>query len=172
MESNRGVAVLNDSKYGLNVLGNSINLTLLKSPLAPDMSADKGTQTFTYAVYAWNGGFSESGVVKEAYDLNIPCLVVPGAPAEKSPVSLFNLDAENIVIETVKPAEDGSGKIVVRLYESLRQATSCTLQTSLPVKSAALTNMMEEQAVELGCKDGSVKLEFRPFEIKTVVFAL
>jgi alpha-mannosidase len=170
MESNRGVAVLNDSKYGLNVLGNSINLTLLKSPLAPDMSADKGTQTFTYAVYAWNGGFSESGVVKEAYDLNVPALVVAGAPAEKSPVSLFNLDAENIVIETVKPAEDGSGKIVVRLYESLRQATSCTLQTSLAVKSAVLTNMMEEQAVELGCKDGNVKLEFRPFEIKTVVF--
>ena len=48
VEENRGVAVLNDSKYGINVLGNSLNLTLLKSALAPDPLADRGIQTFTY----------------------------------------------------------------------------------------------------------------------------
>ena len=66
------MAVLNDSKYGLSVKGNSINLTLLKSALAPDMTADKGLQTFTYALYYWNGSLAESGVVQEAYDLNVP----------------------------------------------------------------------------------------------------
>jgi alpha-mannosidase len=59
------VAVLNDSKYGLSVKGNSINLTLLKSALAPDMTADKGVQQFTYALYAWNGSLAESGVVRK-----------------------------------------------------------------------------------------------------------
>ncbi|MFW6066402.1 MAG: alpha-mannosidase, partial [Planctomycetota bacterium] len=48
-DQGRGCAILNDCKYGVNVAGSSINLTLLKSALAPDMHADKGTQRFTYA---------------------------------------------------------------------------------------------------------------------------
>lgn len=51
VEAGRGFAILNDSKYGVDVLDNSINLTLLKSPLAPDMNADRGRQEFTYALY-------------------------------------------------------------------------------------------------------------------------
>ena len=169
-EGNRGVAVLNDSKYGLNVLGNKINLTLLKSPLAPDMTADKGLQTFTYAIYAWNGSLAESGVVKEAYDLNVPAWSVEGAVDR--PVSLFSLDAKNIVIEAVKPAEDGSSNVVVRLYESMHMKTSCQLKTSLPVKSAVQTDMLENKQRDLDSKDGVIPLDFRPFEIKTVVLTL
>ena len=46
-EEGRGAAVLNDCKYGVSVEKNSINLTLLRSSLAPDMTADKGRQEFT-----------------------------------------------------------------------------------------------------------------------------
>ena len=41
--------MLNDCKYGVNVIDNTIALTLLKSALAPDMTADRGEQVFTYA---------------------------------------------------------------------------------------------------------------------------
>jgi alpha-mannosidase len=164
-EENRGVAVLNDSKYGLSVLGNSINLTLLKSALAPDMYADKGIQTFTYALYPWNGTLAESEVVHEAYELNVPVLVLPGAGGEQS---LFSLDAANVIIEAVKPAEDGSQDIIVRLYEAKRMSTRCTLTTSLPVKSAAETDLVENFVSNLPYKDGQVSLSLRPFEIKTV----
>lgn len=164
-EENRGVAVLNDCKYGLSVTGNSINLTLLKSAMAPDMTADKGEQAFTYALYAWNGSLAESGVVREAYDLNTPITVLPGAGGENL---LFGLDAGNIVIETVKLAEDGTSDIILRLYESMRCATHCTLTTALPVKAASQTNMMEEAESKLACQEGKVQLDFRPFEIKTV----
>jgi len=157
--------VLNDCKYGLNVLGNSINLTLLKSALAPDMTADKGIQTFTYSFYAWNGSLADSGVVAEAYDLNVPATTAPGSAGERS---LFSLDAANIVIETVKPAEDGSGDVVVRLYEAKRMATRATLSTSLPVEDALLTDMLEEGGVQAACDAGQIALDFRPFEIKTV----
>ncbi len=166
MEENRGFAVLNDSKFGLNVLGNSVNLTLLKSALAPDMYADKGKQTFTYAFYAWNGPFIESDVVREAYDLNVPAQAVPGAAGERS---LFAVDAPNVVIETVKPAEDGSGDIVVRLYEAKRTATQCTLTTTLPVLSVTETDMLEETVKQaFTCEGGAIALNLRPFEIKTV----
>jgi alpha-mannosidase len=169
VEENRGAAVLNDSKYGLSVLGNVINLTLLKSATAPDMNADKGIQNFTYALYAWNGSLADSDVVREAYDLNVPALVIPGTATE---ASLFNLDAPNIIIETVKPAEDGSNDVIVRLYESKRTAAYCHLTTSLPFTAAFQTNMMEEEGVPLSITEGQVALDFRPFEIKTVRLSL
>lgn len=164
-EENRGVALLNDCKYGLSATGNSLNLTLLKSSLAPDMTADKGLQHFTYALYVWNGSLAESGVVREAYELNVPVLVAPG---EGGMGSLFSLDAENIVIETVKPAEDSPADVIVRLYEAKRMATRCVLSTSLKVKGAQQTDMTEVQQAGLACKDGKIALDFRPFEIKTV----
>jgi alpha-mannosidase len=164
-EENRGCAVLNDCKYGVNVLGNSINLTLLKSALAPDMAADKGRQEFTYAFYAWNGAFADSDVVREACDLNCPVLVVPGAAGERS---LFQVDAPNVIVETVKPAEDGSGDLILRLYESKRAAARCVLTTSLPVAAAKQANMLEETEAELCCEDGKIPLDFRAFEVKTL----
>lgn len=164
-EENRGVAVLNDCKYGLSVTGNSINLTLLKSAMAPDMTADKGIQNFTYALYAWNGCLAESGVVREAYDLNVPVTVVSGNGGEGS---LFGVDAENVVIETVKPAEDGSTDVIVRLYEAKRCATTCHLTTLLPIQAAEQTNLIEEEAGKLEVTDHTITLDFHPFEIKTV----
>jgi alpha-mannosidase len=73
-----------------------------------------------------------------------------------------------VVIETVKPAEDGSPDVIVRLYEAMRTATRCALSTRLPVRAASQTDMAEEGQRELTCADGRVELEFRPFEIKTV----
>jgi alpha-mannosidase len=165
-EESAGVAVLNDCKYGLSALGNTISLTLLKSSMAPDPTADRGLQTFTYALYPWTGSLAESGVVQEAYELNTPLLVLTGSAGERS---LFSLDAPNIVIESVKPAEDGTSAVVLRLYESMRSATRCTLTTSLPVQKAFQADMMEEQLGELDYRSGRIPLDFKPFEIKTVI---
>jgi alpha-mannosidase len=164
-EENRGIAILNDSKYGINVLENSMNLTLLKSALAPDPMADKGIQTFTYSIFYWMGSFSDSDVVREGYELNYPVLVQPGDAGE---ASIFSLDAANIVLETVKMAEDGSEDIIVRLYEAKRNSTRCSLSTKLPVIKAIQTDMLEKNLKELTISHGKIELDFRPFEIKTV----
>ena len=166
-ENSHGVALLNDCKYGLDVTGNALNLTLLKSPLAPDMRADLGVQQFTYAFYAWDGPFAGSEVIREAYALNVPVKVVPGRAAD---TSLFGLDQPNIILETVKAAEDGSGDLVLRLYEAKNMHSRCILTTTLPVKRAQLTNMLEAAGTGLQCRDGKITLDFRPFEIKTLRF--
>ncbi|MDF1515779.1 MAG: glycoside hydrolase family 38 C-terminal domain-containing protein, partial [Anaerolineae bacterium] len=83
-QGNQGCAVLNDCKYGVNVLGNSINLTLLKSAMAPDMHADLGLQEFSYAFYIWTGSFAGSDLIHEAYALNCPVMVVPGDAGTRS----------------------------------------------------------------------------------------
>ena len=105
-EENRGVSVLNDCKYGVDVSGSTIGLTLLRSPLAPDMRADRGRQEFTYALFAWNGSFLESDVVRQGYELNVPVAVAPGDGGEGS---LVSIDRPEVVLETVKLAEDAGG---------------------------------------------------------------
>ena len=167
-EENHGFAVLNDCKYGVNVYGNSINLTLLKSAMAPDMNADRGMQEFTYAIYIWEGSFAESRLVREGYELNCPLVTMPGDGGSRS---LFAVDKENIIIDTVKPAEDGSGKIIVRMYESMRMSTTCRLMTSLPVTEAAQTNMLERNPQVLEMDGNDILLNFRPFEIKTIALS-
>jgi len=164
-EEGRGAAVLNDCKYGVSVLGNTISLSLLRAPQRPDMNADRGRQELTYAVCFWTGALLTSGVVREAYELNVPPLCVPLDAGSRS---LLALDADNVVIETVKLAEDGGGGVVVRLYESMRTATRCTLTTTRPVASAEQTDMLEGPGRALDVSDGRIDLDFRPFEIKTL----
>src|SRR5690606_17589885 len=71
-EEGRGVALLNDCKYGIGAEGGELGLTLLRAPQAPDMRADQGGHEFVYALYAWSGPFLESGVTREALELNAP----------------------------------------------------------------------------------------------------
>jgi len=168
-EENRGVAILNDCKYGIDVQQNSINLTLLKAALAPDMHADRGVQQFTYALYVYNGSFGDSGIIEEAYDLNVPAMSLPGSGGT---ATLLRLDTSNVVVEAIKPAEDGSGDVVVRLYEAKRTTCDAVLTTTLPVRSAVETDMLERGDKKLVCKNGEIRLRFRPFEIKTLRLAV
>ena len=164
-EEGRGFAVLNDCKYGLNVLGKSINLTLLRSPWRRTCTADRGLQEFTYSFYAWNGSLLDSGVVREAYELNAGLLQVAGAAGQRS---VFAVDAPNVVIEAVKPAEDASGDMIVRVYEAKRTATRCTLRTTLPVGSVQQADMLERPTGPVACEGGQIDLDLRPFEIRTL----
>jgi len=138
---------------------------LLKSSLAPDPAADKGFHSFTYALYYWTGSFGDCGVVREAYELNCPVLIRSGSADE---TSIFKLDNSNIILETVKPAEDGTRDIILRLYESKCSLTKCNLSTILPVYKVSQTDMLERFQVDLSINKGKITLEFRPFEVKTI----
>jgi alpha-mannosidase len=69
---------------------------------------------------------------------------------------------------------DGSGDVVVRLYESKRMATRAVLSTALKVRRAVETDMLESPkgGAAIPVRSGRVGLEFRPFEIKTVRLAV
>ena len=168
VEGNRGVAILNNCKYGINVLRNSMNLTLLKSSLAPDPTADKGIQNFTYSIFYWIESFGECDVVHEAYELNCPATIITGASGE---ASLFHIDDPNIILETIKPAEDGTRDIILRLYESKRSYAKCVLSTTLPVIKVSQIDMIERFLNDLPLEMGKIALEFRPFEVKTLRFS-
>lgn len=164
-ESGRGMAVLNDSKYGVATGDGMIELTLLRAAFAPDMEADRGHHSFTYAFTGWSGAFLDAPVVRHGYELNRPVRCAAGtAPT----MSLLSIDKPNVIVETVKTAEDGSGDLILRLYESKQTATECTLTLNLPVASAAECNMLEAPQETLPVQSNTISLHFRAFEIKTL----
>lgn len=176
IEGDRCFSLLNDSKYGLNALGKAMNLTLLRSPTYPDERADEGVHEFAYALHVWNGGFLDDPVVREAYELNCPVEVVRGGgggPAVGGSVfSLLRCDSErdNVIVDGVKLAEDGSGDIVVRLYEAKGASARCKLSAGIEVRLACETDMMESAPIADVAPAGpnAFSLSFTPFEVKTV----
>lgn len=164
-DQNHGVAVLNDCKYGISMNDNELQLTLLRAPASPEMRADNGNHTFTYAFTAWEGAFVDSSVVAEAYDLNVPAQVAGGTV---DAFSAFSVDAKNVFIDTVKPAEDGSGDIIVRLYEAMNADTECAVSLNISADKIWSCDMLENNLEELSMEDGSVKLHFHTFEVKTL----
>ncbi|MGI8983369.1 MAG: alpha-mannosidase, partial [Acidimicrobiales bacterium] len=75
-EAGYGVALLNDSKYGYDVRGDTLRLSLLRSPTAPDPECDQGRHHFTYALLPHAGDPFAGGVLEEASDLNTPLQLV------------------------------------------------------------------------------------------------
>uniref|UniRef100_A0A3B3BHW4 Glycosyl hydrolase family 38 C-terminal domain-containing protein n=1 Tax=Oryzias melastigma TaxID=30732 RepID=A0A3B3BHW4_ORYME len=71
-EHNFGVSLLNDSKYGYSIHKNTMTLSLLRAPKAPDAAADMGAHQFTYAIMPHTGSFQDASVIQAAYNLNFP----------------------------------------------------------------------------------------------------
>lgn len=106
-----------------------------------------------------------------AYDFNFraPAAAVPAQDGVlPASMSLFRISADNVVIETIKKAED-SGDIVVRMYEAENKKTDCLLSTGFDMTACVETDLMEKPERELPLSENTVALSFRPFEIKTVI---
>ena len=129
------------------------------------MHADNREHHFTYAFNAWEGSFADSDVVRQGYELNVKPVVTNGTA---DAFSLFDVEKNNVILESVKLAEDGSGDLILRLYESRKAAVQTALSTSLPVAKAWSCTMLEEKEEELMVENHSISLDFRAFEIKTL----
>lgn len=164
-----GAAVLNDCKYGVSAQGSEIRLSLMRAPLMPDMQADQGVHHFTYSIYPFLGAFADSGTVRQAAELNEPLQFgspeVP--PAWTGPI--FLPEAENILVDTVKPADTVPGAILVRVYEAMGRETVTPVRVSDRVKKVTETDMLEENGVSRALP---LSLHFGPFEIKTLLLHL
>lgn len=180
-DGNSGAAVLNNCKYGISMNGNSLELTLLRASASPEMRADNKVHHFTYAFTAWEGSFMDSDVVRQGYELNVKPYVAAGSGQD---FSLLSIDRGNIILDTMKPAEDGSGDLILRLYESKKAAVTARIQFSPELLGAGSAlnggedcapdchvyacDMLENVTEELPVTDGALALSFHPFEIKTI----
>jgi alpha-mannosidase len=160
-----GVALLNDCKYGYATHGNVVRLSLLRAPKYPDPEADMGQHEFRYALLPHAGSPFESGVIESAYGFNLP-LLVRSTAAKPAEISLFKVDRTNVVIETVKKAEDGDS-LIVRLYEAHGARGAVMLTSDLSIRRAWRCDGLEETQARLAWHDGAT-LDVRPFEIVTL----
>ncbi|MFO7633639.1 MAG: glycoside hydrolase family 38 C-terminal domain-containing protein, partial [Caldilinea sp.] len=167
-EGGYGVSVLNDCKYGHDIKDNVVRISLLRGPGSPDPTADLGQHTFAYSILPHAGGWNEK-TVQAAYALNDPLIARRGGgQGTKGGLSpMLACDAPNVIVETVKQAEDGNG-VIVRLYETQRRRGVITLKAGFPIRKAARTNLLEEEKLALPVEGDVVRYEIRPFEIVTL----
>lgn len=170
-ECDYGVSILNDCKYGHDIHDGVIRLTLLKCATSPSPKADKGHHEFTYSLRPHAGSFKQAGTIKLAYDLNNPMTAVKLGKQEGTlpeSFSLVSVSDENVVVDTVKKAED-SDSTIVRMYESWNKRTNALkLSFGFDFKSAVLCDLMENELEKLEVVDNTVTLPVKPFEIVTI----
>lgn len=169
-EGDQGVALLNDCKYGFDVLNNVLRMTLLRSPKAPDPLADMGVHRFTYVLLPHFGAHNWANVVHAAYALNAPVRwrFLGKTKGDFSGTDRFvACDDRNIVIEAVKKAED-TNAIIVRAYECHNSRGKATITCAKKIKAAYLCDMMESEIGDLAIGENGVEFDYKPFEILTI----
>jgi len=143
-----------------------LQLSLLKSGTHPDETGDNGEHFFTYSILPHACRFSVESVIRPAYELNNPVSSILSATDSHEISSFIKVDAPNVIIESIKPAEEGND-IIVRLYEAGKAGTHIKLTFEDRIKTVTEANMLEEEKRKLKLKKNTVSLFIKPFEIKT-----
>ena len=170
-ERDWGVAFANDSTYGFDVQRTtesngatvtSVRFSLLRAPKFPDPEADQGSHSMRFKI-------RPSATIQDAvhlgYELNTPAIEVLGnRPVEP----LVTSAASQVIVETVKLAEDASGDLIVRLYESTGGRCSSLISFAGSASSISLTDFLEAPVSVETTSGDSINLEFRPFQVVTL----
>ena len=149
--------MLNDSKYGVSTHENEIRLTLLRAPMMPDMTADRGLQRFTYSFCPLN---ALEDALREAELLNEPLRPMAGRS-----IPILLPDAPNIIVDTLKPADGRDDALVARVYEAMGRATRTKLALGEGIRELLEADMLEEDFRRISPEE----VAFGPFEIKTFI---
>ena len=167
-EGDYGVSLLNDCKYGYDIRDNVMRLTLIKSATSPDPEADQGRHVFCYSLYPHQGDW-RYGTVQQAAELNLPLLGVLEAGHGGSlprAWSLVSADSPNIIVDTVKKAED-DGNLIVRAYEAYGQRGRATLSFGRPLRDACECNLLEEEESAVSFEGSELAFSYTPYQVRT-----
>jgi alpha-mannosidase len=168
-EGGYGVSLLNDCKYGHDIHDNVIRLTLLRSPSYPDPTADQGHHQFTYSLLP-HGSDWKFNTILEAYTLNDPLITYVHPQSSRFQTDMqgpfVQVDQRNVIIETIKAAEDGQG-LIIRLFESQRKRCKCVLTTGFDISEGFRTNLLEDNLHSLETEDNRIKFDIKPYQIIT-----
>ncbi|MFC6356225.1 alpha-mannosidase [Luethyella okanaganae] len=172
-----GVAFLNDSSHGFDVsrvesdglVTQLARFSMLRAPKFPEPRTDHGTQTMRFGVLV---GADVASATEAGWRLNMPARTGHGTPI----APLVSSENPAVIVSAVKLADDRSGDLIVRVYESRGGRGRAVLRLDVPgLRSASHTDLLErarEEAAPLALQqdDGaySIELTLRPFEVATV----
>ena len=166
-EGHYGVSLLNDCKYGHSVKDGNMAITLIKSGIEPNPTTDQEEHFFTYAIYPHAETWRSAGTVNEAAKLNQPAYAVKGGVVGTT-TSYASVNKPNVVLETIKQAEDGDG-IIIRLYECENALTKASVNLGLISKVTSIEecNLIEEKVEDVVKTDYGFDMTIKPYEIKS-----
>jgi alpha-mannosidase len=170
-DGQHGFSLLNESKYGYDSKGNTLRLSLLRSPKSPDPEADQGHHHFSYFLYPHSGDWKQSLTIRRGYEFNYK-LEAYQAEAHGGRMgadhSYVNVASDNVVLTAVKKTEDGDG-LLLRLFEWAGKSGDTEITVPEGAVSAQMTNLMEAAyGNEIQIKDSRLKIPVHPFEIVSV----
>jgi alpha-mannosidase len=170
-DGRNGLSLINESKFGYDAAGNTLRLTLLRSPKWPDPDADMGHHHFRYALYPHTGTWKDAMTVRHGFEYNYPLTaVVTTAHTGTLPAShsFASVTPENVVLTAVKKAEDAKG-LIFRVYEWAGKESTVEFHVPPGATGATVTNMMEApEGSPLAVTGDVVKAPIHPYEILTV----
>ena len=144
-----GISLLNDSKYGYNVVLNEVWLSLLRSPKWPDPQSDRKKHQFTYALYPHKNNWQKANTIHKSYELNISLqkftepLLINNICSLPTTNKFINIDNSNIILSACKLAEDNNKKIIIRGYECQEKRTCFQLQILSKTCRYSPVNLLE-----------------------------
>lgn len=171
-----GISILSDSKYGFSVKENVARITLLRSPLSPDPTADRGKHKFSYGLYPHSGGWEEADTPKISYQFNNPPEVFRGEVKKDYENGLIEIKEKredkgtNLIVDTIKVSEDKKA-IILRIYECKNSRGKANIKFNFPNRKIRKIYLCDNTEKEISLitenynnKKG-IELEYSPFEI-------
>ncbi len=167
-QGDMGVSIINDCKYGYDIDKNVMRITLMRAPVLPDATADKGISTFRYGIYVHENRWDDADTVKEAFRENVPleAVYVPYGNADEYERSFIKVSDDRIMIDAVKAAQDGDG-IIIRIYETHAHTGKLSITLPFDIGELYACNMMEVNEKEIPFKNDTFTTEIHPFEVLT-----
>ena len=169
-----GVSFLNDCKYAYSCEENVVGLTILKCATDPDPYSDKSIHNLTYSIYPHKGRVTDSDTVKQAYLLNQKMTAVKKEKTNGTlpeSFSLVSCDKKNVIVETVKKAENNNN-IIIRMFDCHNMTTNATLEFGFDVKKAYICDLLENVQSELDVINNKVIVPVKNFEIITIMLEI
>ena len=166
-----GVTLLNDSKYGFDVNGPVMRMSVVHGETYPDAEADRGRQELLYAIAPHRGDWKAGEATRRGFELNNPLITrVPMVHAGALPKvhSFIKVGPTNVILSAVKKemgyAEWG---LIVRLYETTGQKTEATIELPLKVEASEADLIERPTGKTLGTGT-AITVPLAPYEIKTI----
>ena len=134
-------------KYGFDIKENKMRITLLRGSDWPDTKADLGKHKFTYSIYPHKGRWTDAKTVHRGFELNNPLISKVKKTSSgivKKIDSLFTVSKESVILDSIKPAEDGNG-IVLRFYEAHGSRGKIIVNSNFKIESVEECTAMGEQ---------------------------
>lgn len=165
-----GVSLINDSRYGYDIKGSMMRFSLLRSPVSPDPTADRGKHRIEYALYSHSGTWESGGTVERGYDFNYPLIAAIGTRHSgvlPLSYSFFKLSPSNLVLTIAKQAE-GSKAWVVEWYDASGKDSRAELTLPRTPKRVVESNFLEEDGEPVLFKGRRVFVDTKKNSIKTI----